>query len=121
MAKTRYSGPPEKKKAEAEKKRHMAERPSVTAANKTAHMDRDKKFESTFGVGAKGAGPGGKMTPQQLAAAKVKTEAYKAREGYYPVEDVTRPVTQGGVRVDYQRGNMRNKDIDRLNKIGSKK
>lgn len=62
----------------------VAARPKVTPANMSKYSDPAKKFDATFGVGAKGQGAGGKISAEQMAAAKAKVEAYKSKTGHYP-------------------------------------
>lgn len=105
---------PEKRKAQAETQRHMSERPAVTPSNMVRYSDPSKRFEKEFGVGAKLAAPGTDLRRQQDAAAREKVMADKARNGYWNVEDVNRPLTQGGVIINKDRTPLKNSTIDRL-------
>lgn len=110
---------PEARKANAEMERHVQQRPSVTPSNQVRYSDPSKRFEKEFGVGAKLAAPGTQLRAQQDAAARQKVGDFKQQKGFYPVEDVNRPVTKGGVMVDKDNTPMPNRTIDRL--TGGKK
>ena len=109
---------PGKRAANAEMERHLKDRPKVTEANKVAYSDPGKRHNAEFGVKAKLAPQGSALRAQQDAAAKAKVDAFKKKEGYYPVEDKNRPATKFGVIARGQPYNapMKNSSIDKLTK-----
>jgi hypothetical protein len=77
----------------------MAKKPPVNKKTKSQYTDWEKKDMATHGVGAVGSGPGGKISPEQMAVARDKISQSKAKTSQYNAEPSTQATSKSEVEI----------------------